>query len=168
MKINLKKLISGAVERIPFAGEVDLSAEQLYGAHPFRRPVQYRGEVTNHLGVLRLNGTVTACYETACARCLKPLEIPLTANVDMVLVQEQEDDGEDVFVIAGDEVQPEDALIPALYFEVDMAYLCKEDCKGLCPHCGADRNQTVCGCGEQQIDDRLAVLKTLLDPKQGG
>ena len=168
MKINLKKLLSGAVERVPFEGTADLGAEELYGAHPFRYPVSYRGEVTSHLGVLRLTGEVSTAYATACARCLKPLEIPLCADVQMVLVQEQdgEEEAEDVFVIEGDEVDPEDILIPALYFEIDMAYLCKEDCKGLCPHCGADRNVTTCDCGDQQIDDRLAVLKTLLDKKQ--
>ena len=168
MKINLKKLMNGAAERIPFEGEADLSQVELYGVRPFHDPVRYRGEVVSHLGVLRLCGEVSTIYTTACARCLKPLEIPLSARAEMVLVQGQDGDeeAEDVFLIEGDEVDPEDVLLPALYFEIDMAYLCKEDCKGLCPHCGADRNVMACDCGGQQIDDRLAVLKALLDKKQ--
>ncbi|MGE4548896.1 MAG: DUF177 domain-containing protein [Intestinibacillus sp.] len=168
MKINLKKLLSGAAGRIPFEGTADLRAEELYGAHPFPYPVCYRGEITSHLDVLRLTGEIETTYVTACARCLKPLGIPLSAEVDMVLIQNEDgqEETEDVFMIEGDEVDPEDVLIPALYFEINMAYLCKEDCKGLCPHCGADRNVTACDCSDHQIDDRLAVLKTLLDKKQ--
>lgn len=168
MKINLKKLLSGAVEHIPFEGTADLSKEEIYGARPFRSPIQYRGKITSHLGVLRLHGEIATTYTTACARCLKPLEVPLSAKVDMVLVQgedaQQEDD--DVFAIEGDEVDPEDVLIPALYFEINMAYLCEDDCKGLCPHCGANRNVTTCNCIDRQVDARLAVLQTLLDKKQ--
>lgn len=40
---------------------------------------------------------------------------------------------------------------------------CKDDCKGLCPSCGADRNQGDCGCEIDEQDDRFAVLKQLLD-----
>ena len=36
--------------------------------------------------------------------------------------------------------------------------LCREDCKGLCPHCGADRNAGDCGCGETAVDPRWHAL----------
>lgn len=48
-----------------------------------------------------------------------------------------------------------------------MTYLCKEDCKGLCPHCGADRNVTECDCESRQIDPRFAALRALLDNDKG-
>ena len=61
-----------------------------------------------------------------------------------------------------EEVEVEEILFPALLLEVEMVYLCRPDCKGLCPVCGADRNKQDCGCEEKQIDPRLAVLGTLL------
>lgn len=168
MKIDLKKLISAKAESIPFAGTVDLSAEEFNGERPFRSPVRYNGEIISQTDVLRLRGAVETTYETRCARCLKPLAIPLSIQVDMVLMP---DDGEaveedDIFLFQGDAIDPADVLIPELLLQIDMVYLCKEDCKGLCPHCGADRNVTRCDCGETHIDDRLAVLKTLLDKRQ--
>ena len=48
-----------------------------------------------------------------------------------------------------------------------MTYLCKEDCKGLCPHCGADRNETDCCCEKKQIDPRFAALHALLKSDEG-
>ena len=39
--------------------------------------------------------------------------------------------------------------------------LCKPDCKGLCPMCGADLNETACSC-KKPTDPRLAVLQQLL------
>lgn len=59
-------------------------------------------------------------------------------------------------MLTSDSVDPADVLVPALILQVQMTYLCKEDCKGLCPHCGADRNVTDCDCDKKQIDPRFA------------
>ena len=48
---------------------------------------------------------------------------------------------------------------------MEMAVLCREDCKGLCPHCGKDLNEGPCGCEPRQIDPRLEALKKLLPPE---
>lgn len=166
MKIDLKKLLNASVDSIPFEGCTDLSREVFFGAYPFRTPARYYGEITNLVDVLRLTGTITATYETVCARCLQALEISVTAEADFLLVQKEDDREGDIIALEGDQIDPEDVLVPALFLEIDMAYLCKQDCKGLCPHCGADRNATPCDCDEKQIDDRLAVLKTLLNKQQ--
>ena len=165
MRIDLKKLSSVYGSKIPFAGQADLSAEELYGERPFRQPVQYEGEIVNHLGVLKLNGTVRTVYATHCSRCFKALEVPLSARVETVLAREGSEE-DDVFVLTGDAVEVEDVLIPELLLQVRMTYLCKEDCKGLCPVCGADRNVTACACESRQVDPRLAALAALLGDKK--
>ena len=164
MKIDLRKLTGSNTVSIPFSETLDLREETLYGAKPFQSPVQISGEVSNESGVLRLKGTIKTIYSTACARCLKPLDILLTAETDMILSDDPETEEEDdLFVLTGDSVDPADVLVPALILQVQMTYLCKEDCKGLCPHCGADRNVTDCGCEKKQIDPRFAALRALLD-----
>lgn len=165
MKIDIKKLLSAKVERIPFTGVVDLSAEQFNGEYPFRYPIQYTGEIISHADVLQLMGIIETTYATRCARCLKPLEIPLSVKADMVLLPDdgEHEEDENIFLFQGDEIDLEDILVPELLLHIDMVYLCKEDCKGLCPHCGVDLNIDSCHCGGEQIDERLAVLKTLLD-----
>ena len=168
MKIDLRKLISASGGEIPFSGTADLSGEDLYGAYPFQSPVTYSGKIVNHLDVLRLTGSIHTIYSTCCSRCLKPLEIDLSADADVILSRDGDaEDVDDVFPIENDEVEVEDILIPALMLQVGMTYLCKEDCKGLCPSCGCDRNETVCSCGAKQADPRMAVLAKLLEGKQG-
>lgn len=164
MKIDLKQLSALHHGSIPFEETIDLREETLYGAKPFQSPVQISGEVSNESGVLRLKGTIKTIYSTACARCLKPLDILLTAQADMVLSDDPDAvEEDDLFVLTGDSVDPADVLVPALILQVQMTYLCKEDCKGLCPHCGADRNVTDCDCEKKQIDPRFAALRALLD-----
>ncbi|MDO4270770.1 MAG: DUF177 domain-containing protein [Eubacteriales bacterium] len=164
MKIDLKKLTGANVLRIPFSDTLDLSGERLYGAYPFQSPVQISGEVSNDSGVPRMKGTIKTIYSTACARCLKPLNILLTAEVDTLLSDDPDaEEEDDLFVLTGDSVDPADILVPALILRVQMTYLCREDCKGICPHCGADRNEVDCDCEKKQIDPRLAALRALLD-----
>ena len=168
MKIDLKQLTACHHASIPFDETIDLREETLYGAKPFQSPVRISGEVTNESGVLRLKGTIKTIYSTACARCLKPLDILLTAQADAVLTDDPEaEEEDDLFVLTGDSVDPADVLVPALILQVQMTYLCKEDCKGLCPHCGADRNVTDCDCEKKQIDPRFAALRALLDSDKG-
>lgn len=164
MKIDLKKLTASQHAVIPFDEEIDLKEETLYGAKPFQSPVRISGEVSSDNGVLRLRGSIKTIYSTACARCLKPLDILLSAEADMILSDDPgAEEEDDLFVLTGDSVDPADVLVPALILQVQMTYLCKEDCKGLCPHCGADRNEVDCDCDKKQIDPRFAALRALLN-----
>lgn len=52
-----------------------------------------------------------------------------------------------------------EALITAL----PPAVFCLEECRGLCPQCGANLNKTVCGCKKETGDPRFEALKDLLD-----
>lgn len=167
MKIDLKKLAGNYGDPIPFEGTADLSGEEMYAAYPFQHPVTYSGRIENHLGVLRLTGTIKTIYSTCCARCLKPLDVLLTAETDTLLTRDETaaEHEDEVFLLTEDSVEVEDILVPALLLQVEMTYLCDPDCKGLCPICGADRNQVNCGCDDREIDPRLAVLESLLKKK---
>ena len=164
MRIDLTKLMATNGAEIPFEGRVDLTAEEMYGAYPFQSPVVYAGKIVNHHDVLRFTGTIKTILNTCCSRCLKPLDILLTAEADVILSREVEaEEEEDVFPLVENAVEVEDILVPALILQVDMTYLCKEDCKGLCPICGCDKNESVCSCQTKQVDPRLAALASLLD-----
>ncbi len=164
MKLDLRPILSAPEESLPFSFDVDLSQEEMYGAHPFRTPVHVEGEVRNHLDILRLTASVDAVYETACSRCLTPVTVDLHAACDTVLTHEAQDvESDDIYLLEGDFVEVDDIAIPALLLEVRMTYLCRPDCKGLCPTCGKDLNEGLCGCSGKQIDSRLAVLQKLLE-----
>jgi uncharacterized protein len=44
--------------------------------------------------------------------------------------------------------------------------LCREDCRGLCPHCGINLNRESCGCREERLDSRLAALRSIKVSRQ--
>ncbi len=164
MELDLKRIAVTDGEVIPFSYDADLTREEMNGEYPFRTPVHVEGEVRNHLGVLQLHATVSALYETKCARCLAPVKAEVRTACDMVLSDDvRNEERDDIYLLQGDSVELDDIVIPALLLEVDMVYLCKPDCKGLCPKCGKDRNLGPCGCDGREIDSRLAVLQKLLD-----
>ena len=164
MKIELKKLNALHHAVLPFSEVIDLKDEKMYGRKPFQSPVYVEGEVSNESGVLRLKGSIKTVYSTECARCLKPLDIPLEAEVDTLLSDDPEaEEEDDLFVLTGDSVDPADVLVPALILQVQMTYLCKEDCKGLCPQCGKDLNTGECGCKTDYIDPRFESLRSLFN-----
>ena len=162
MKIDLKKLNTSAHASIPFDETIDLTDEKLYGAKPFQSPVHIKGVVSNESGVVRLAGSIETIYSTECARCLKPLEIPLSAEADMMLSDDPEaEEEDDLFVLTSDSVDPADVLVPALILQVQMTYLCKEDCKGICSRCGKNLNDGPCGCVEEPKDPRMAAISDI-------
>ena len=87
--------------------------------------------------------------------------------MDFLLVKElegeEEDLRDDVYLVESDVVELDDILIPELILDMEMAVVCDEDCKGLCPKCGCNLNQGECGCVVKEVDPRLAVLQKFLD-----
>lgn len=155
----------GAPEGDPKAGhgatELDLYAD---GAHVFAAG-HFQGAVT-----------------VACSRCVEPVELPIDEQIRVTFMPQHElpdDDADaaagdedgtevteedvDVFAFDGEVVDLEPLFRDQFVLAVPYAPLCKEDCKGLCPQCGIDRNTATCTC-EPPIDPRLAALKGLKIP----
>jgi uncharacterized protein len=61
----------------------------------------------------------------------------------------------------GESLLLEDALREQVLLAVPLKTLCREDCKGLCPHCGKNLNESQCSCAEQREDPRWAALKEI-------
>ena len=121
-------------------------------------------------GPLRLSRTkegilVQAHLQTAlddeCYRCLEPIEHVVTIEIEELYTHHTVSSAE--FSIAEDGILD---LAPLLRAEtligVSHRALCSEECRGLCPGCGANLNYTTCSCALDDIDPRLAALKRLL------
>ena len=86
--------------------------------------------------------------------------------VEAVLKADAEDDDyEELFPLDGDGVDVSDVLETCFILNMDTKFLCREDCRGLCPDCGRNLNDGPCGC-TKKIDPRMAVLGRLLDDIQ--
>ena len=97
-------------------------------------------------------------------RCLDPAQVE--AAVDAREIDQRETDDEELRspYVEGEELDvgrwAHDAAILAL--PIPVRILCRDDCAGLCPVCGANWNQTTCACERRWEDPRLAGLKALL------
>lgn len=115
-------------------------------------------------GIL-VQGQLEVGVEDECYRCLEPVlsTVPITLEE---LYSSPPSHGSE-FGIGDDAILD---LAPLVRAEVLIAtaggVLCRPDCKGLCPECGANLNQAPCHCADDMVDPRLAKLKELLDAKK--
>lgn len=166
MIVDFKQIRNGVRERFDFNYTVDLSDVVYFDEHIFKNEVIVVGNITNHLGIIKLYATAKTNLSCECARCLKQINPNYEVVIDNVLSTEKfSEDEDDTFIVLTDKLELNTIIIPAIILDVDRSYLCDLDCKGLCPKCGTDLNQTQCKCDTRIIDDRLAVLQKLLDEK---
>ena len=164
MLLSVREIINTPGKKISFQFSMDLSSVEFGGYCPVAEPVVVTGEVRNMAGVLVLTATAETVLHTFCDRCGKALIRPKTVSFEHMLAQklENEDNADDEIILLQDgEVDVEDLARTAFILEMDTKTLCSEDCKGLCPICGADLNEGPCGC-KKEVDPRLAVLAKLL------
>jgi len=100
-------------------------------------PVEYHLTVQGVSGGALVRGICRSQVSGICGRCLAPVD--RTIEADGIELYLEIEDGVDELDISED-VREELAL------ELPMNLLCKDDCKGLCPHCGADLNKKACSC----------------------
>lgn len=163
MRLNLREILHVPGASLPFSFSLDLSGLDFYGEHPFRAPVQVSGSVRNVAGALMLQGVAAASLHLCCDRCLKEFDRDLELPVETLLAETLEDEeSEEIVLLDKGEVDLDEVFTTALILTMDSKHLCSENCKGLCPRCGADLNQGPCGC-KPEIDPRLAALGRLLD-----
>lgn len=160
MKMDLKQLFDLVGEKRAIDLSLDFSKEALYGQTPFQEPVRVTGQIENRAGVVRLVFDVKSVLSLHCDRCLAPFDRETQASFEHILVQEANTDGD--YVVCEDGVLDLAELVRTDFLlELPTKVLCREDCKGLCPHCGKNLNFDSCQCREQSIDPRWEVLSEM-------
>ena len=106
-----------------------------------------------------VHGTVAGEYESECSRCLVPVRDTFSVPV-RELFEKAPIDGE-TYQLEGDEVDLELPVRDAVLLDLPLAPLCRDDCAGLCPVCGADHNTTGCQCDLNPPDPRWDALSAL-------
>ncbi len=120
---------------------------------------------------IRLRGRFAGNFQVPCARCVEPVEIPLAAEFDLIFRPLGADaDAPERSITASeteigyyqkDSLLLEDVLREQVLLSLPVRTLCKPDCKGLCPRCGANRNSQPCSCDEGPSDPRWEALADL-------
>lgn len=170
--ITVPDELFAVAESSSFAGTYDLASLE-YSSNEFRfeEPLTYSVQISNTGGALYVVGTVEGDAAVDCVRCLEEARYHLCGEVEgyflisdsgKELTEEEEDEYE---------VLPEDHIIDlepllraALVLEMPLSPLCDDDCKGLCPQCGANLNKESCSCEpEESFEPKnpFSVLKTI-------
>jgi uncharacterized protein len=115
---------------------------------------------------LLVRGTVTAPARVACARCLVERDGEVRADVVEMFTARvgAEDDVEPGYDIVDATIDLDTLIRDALAAVMPVRPLCRSDCAGLCPVCGADRNVAPCDGHPEQYDQRWAALSELRLP----
>lgn len=161
MLVALDALFSGNVDSIDIDCYLDFTDIKIDGEFPFKSPVHVIGEVLSHASLVEIDADAVFEYTAMCARCCESAtvehEIPIIHTLVTELSDEADaDDGE--YVVCEDmKLDLMTLAVEDILLNLPAVHLCKDDCKGLCPTCGANLNNTSCEC-KKPIDPRLEAL----------
>ena len=161
MRFDLNRLLDGAGVSDVVTDDVDLSQYSPGGGSPFYSPVMVTAEAKSRAGVVSLDCTYRFALDLPCDRCLAPVHREMTLTNPHTVVralQNHSEDDEEYLVAPDGFVELSELAANDVIPELPSRFLCREDCKGLCPVCGCDRNTTQCSCETKVADPRLAAL----------
>ncbi|MFN7934445.1 MAG: DUF177 domain-containing protein [Bryobacteraceae bacterium] len=127
--------------------------------------------LSSTLGEIRIHGHVRVTMETPCDRCLEPARLLIDSDFDLCYRPtemattgeevELDDDEAEMGFYEGDGLELAEVLREFILLQVPIQIVCRQDCKGICPVCGGNRNSAACECRLPTADDRWAALKNL-------
>jgi uncharacterized protein len=175
MQFNVAQLLkapSGSSRKYDILADVNVSDEDIETVRPLSGSVEL---MRTSDGIL-VTGRLQTEVEMTCCRCLKPFSLAVAFDLE-------EEFYPSVDVLTGAQIKREDAdaleedeatiidehhildlsevVRQNIILAAPMHPVCRPDCAGLCPQCGHNLNEGPCGCHEEFIDPRWAVLKKL-------
>jgi uncharacterized protein len=170
LKINVSKIPEGGMDLrlekdgawfrgfLPEAEPFDFALQRIDVACSVRRLKE----------TVFIEGGVTASAEAPCCRCLETARMPLQAAFKYTFspapsepMEEVELNAEDLELAYYEEdtIDLDRVIFEQIMLQMPIKPLCRETCKGLCPHCGINLNLACCHCEAETFDERLAILK---------
>ena len=164
MILDLKKVFSNDDELLSFDYQLDLASTEINGYHPFVSPLAVKGTVKSSAGAAQLDASVSFDFSIPCDRCTMQVDKHYLYSFSHILVASLNNEENDSFIqVENYQLDLDELVRTDVLLELPTKYLCKPDCKGLCPVCGQDLNNGSCDCNVHQVDPRLGVLKQLID-----
>jgi uncharacterized protein len=175
VKINIRDIAEGGLV-LQLSGEDDILSESLARRElrvTINPRVWGRLQIVNDGGETLFFGIVEGAAHLPCSRCLSEFRLALKVSPHLVIrrgdvqgrvhAESGEEEADAVF-IEGEEIDIGEILVQELLLEIPMKPLCRDDCPGLCPRCGALKGSPECQCpAEPSGNQRWAVLSRLKD-----
>jgi len=162
--------------RLSFSGDEDFLADAVKTIS-ISGDVKIDPHIRGKIDIIRsdedvlFSGAVVGSMRLRCSRCLSDFTVEKEMNLDLRLrggglaaqfqhSAEQQD--ADVVFVEASELDPAELILQELLLDIPMKPLCREECPGLCPKCGALKGSPECKCGDQkEIDRRWEALASL-------
>ena len=135
------------------------------------KPVKITGTLRKGIAQVDIEGNIRGEIEIDCTRCLAATETPIDFSFKVAYVTpenytqdpEAELRAEDleVAVFEGDKIDLNELAREQILLNLPIRFLCSQDCRGLCPKCGVNKNTVDCNCEEKEIDPRWEALRDL-------
>lgn len=168
MRIQLRELRRQQEQDLNFSVDVDLTKVHPNVEKSVKVFVKARARYSEDLYVI--DGRLNAVLTLKCSKCLTAYDWPLESDWHEVFSREQpaqaeEKDDTNIHVVEEDEVDLLPYIREVLLLEIPFVPVCRDDCRGLCPVCGVNRNTDDCDCKQETIDPRLAELENFFSSK---
>lgn len=152
-KKNRKKQISLTfeLETFEFEGEEIRAIEK----------VDVEGVAISENDVIVINASIKTKLQLSCSRCLDTFIYPIDIDIEERFTNDKELQNEETMFVDSDTLNITEIIENSIISTLPIKRLCKEDCKGLCSQCGANKNVENCSCLDYDVDVRLAKLREL-------
>ncbi len=160
--ISLESLFleSGKEKDLKF--NFDMSDVCVNTAKPFVSDVAVELKLKSFESFVLFSAKVSYDFSYPCDRCAEVFDTHYECEFEHKVVNELNDEDKEYILADNFNISPEDIIKEDILLSLPSKILCKSDCKGLCPQCGTNLNNSKCDCKSTYIDPRLEVLKQLL------
>lgn len=160
--LNVSNALKNPGQVYPFEADARIEEMEVLGDPVRMTDVAVKGTVVGSDEMVSLEAKATATVISRCARCLEEVRFPIAAEMHADFVRQPDPDDPDQYPYESSVLELTDAIRDALVLELPLRFLCKEDCKGLCPKCGANLNTGSCTCQEGDDDlNPFAALRSI-------
>ncbi len=167
MILHVREVLAAPGERFPFELEshpsaLDVGEETLV----FTQPVRITGEMAAYGDRIHLSGRLQTSLRGACARCLEPAAVNVALKISEMFSKTEDEEQPDNRLYDGMVIDLSDMAEELIRLELPIRLLCRDNCAGLCPACGKNRNDTPCGCFVPEDDEEDEVARKGPEPPE--
>ncbi len=163
MIIDLTSFLDKASEFLPVEGEISLGSIDLKGRDvSISEPLKFKGEIFRLDGQNTIQLKIFYKFGESCNRCLTYTTKDVVTSLYGTLYDESQDldeDNDEIIFYENYKLNLREYILSQVILSLPMTLTCSPDCRGLCPTCGVNLNNSKCNCVNESIDPRLEVLK---------
>lgn len=163
LTVNIATLREGQSQ---YETDVTATEADLAEHKEFSHPIHILHDFNKVGDEVFIKTSLSTQVDLSCDVCLDDFTLDIDDMVEIVLTKDKElveREQEDVYLIADSTTQVDitDSVRQSLLLAMPLKKECREDCKGLCPHCGVNLNHDHCSCTNENVDPRWAGLKNI-------